>query len=79
MPLTTEQYTIKELISQASGGIKFTKLLVEWLETIDSSMTMEELEKICRNTPGIKVLDYTWNMGNGNYRHKMFVHEYEED
>jgi hypothetical protein len=62
---------ICEIIDDSSGGIKFLDLAVKLQLRTNYQFDADELERIVRNTEGVKVLDYTWHYLN---RSKMFVY-----
>ncbi len=62
---------IKRIVNDNSGGIKFTKLLVEL--AVGMKIDPDVAEQAIRDCPDLDILDYSWDMGEMK-RAKMFVY-----
>ena len=62
---------ILEVVEDSSGGLKFTELLVKLMLKGGIFESPEELERIVRETKGVRVLDYVWHREK---REKMFIY-----
>jgi hypothetical protein len=66
---------IMRIVEDFSGGLKFTDLVFQIAlmvsENVVPAVKPDELEKIVRDCPELKVLTYTWKSMN---REKMFVY-----
>ena len=75
----TIQETIRMIVAENSGGIKFTKLVMmvvcEHLELTEQTENPDGILTTIINTmPDLKVLKYGWKMAEGHYREKIFVY-----
>lgn len=72
--LTEFQRFFLETVNENSGGIKFTELLTEYLEKFrDFTMDPEKLLQEIRDTPGLNILEYGFDMGEVT-RVKYFIY-----
>lgn len=67
---------IFEIVQGSSGGIKFLNLITRLVMHGDEfdDFTVDEIEQAVRSHAKLKVLDYSWDMGAGMKRAKMFVY-----
>lgn len=76
--------SIKRILHNHSGGIKFTELVAEILCEYKGEMPCqgpEELEDIIHHMEdeGVSTLHYTWHMNKDNARAKLFVYTKQKE
>jgi len=66
---------IRQIIDAHSGGMKFLELMVDfYCRTRRFEVPPSEIEDICRTLDGVKVLEYSCDIGDGMRRAKMFIY-----
>ncbi|KKK71657.1 hypothetical protein LCGC14_2911720 [marine sediment metagenome] len=69
----TIQETIRMIVAENSGGIKFTNLVSQVVYK-DIGIDPVEILSAIKSMPDLEVLEYSWKMTKGHYREKIFVY-----